>query len=100
GFFSSVVVEEQTPSPDRQKLSARLTGVWKPTADRKALEAAQPVVTGVESRPGSVSTNNPVVLTANSNRPTSKVQVDGVHVNTFGVQMTNSAQTTTKEIKK
>jgi hypothetical protein len=100
GFFSSVVVEEQTPSPDRQKLSARLTGVWKPTADRKALEAAQPVVTGVESRPRSVSTNSPVVPTANSNRPTSKVQVDGVHVNNFGAQMTNSAQTTTKEIKK
>lgn len=100
GFFASVVVEEQAPSPDRQKLTARLTGVWKPTADRKTLEAAQPVVTGVESRPRSVSTNNPVVPSVNSNRPTSKVQVEGMHANTFGVQVTDPAQPTTKEIKK
>jgi len=31
GLFTSVVVEEQTPSSDRQKLSVRMSGQWKTT---------------------------------------------------------------------
>jgi hypothetical protein len=29
-FFSSVAVEEQTPTPDRQKVNVRITAQWKP----------------------------------------------------------------------
>ena len=38
GFFSSVVVEEQTPTPDRQKLVVRMTAQWKPASDREKLK--------------------------------------------------------------
>ena len=38
GFFSSVVVEEQTPTPDRQKVIVRLTAQWKPTGSRENLK--------------------------------------------------------------
>ncbi len=34
GFFSSVVVEEQTP--DKQKINVRIVGQWKPSSDQKA----------------------------------------------------------------
>jgi Tfp pilus assembly PilM family ATPase len=37
GFFSSVTVEEQVPTPDRQKLNFRLNAQWKPYAERQAL---------------------------------------------------------------
>ena len=37
GFFASVAVEEQTPTPDRQKVNVRLTARWKPAADRQSL---------------------------------------------------------------
>ncbi|MEO6035846.1 MAG: hypothetical protein ABIQ35_11370 [Verrucomicrobiota bacterium] len=42
GFFSTVVVDEQTPTPDRQKVAVRITAQWKPAASRKlvALEPA------------------------------------------------------------
>ena len=33
GFFSSVAVEEQAPTPDRQKVNVRMTIQWKPAAD-------------------------------------------------------------------
>jgi hypothetical protein len=100
GFLSSVVVEEQAPSPDRQKLSARLNAVWKPTADRKALEAAQPVVKGPERRQGADLANNPKVLTVNSNQPAPKVQISGVHLNTMSASPTNSNQTAPGESRK
>jgi len=35
GLFSSVVVEEQTPSADRQKIVVRIMGEWKPVGDRR-----------------------------------------------------------------
>ena len=38
GFFSSVVVEEQTPTPDRQKLIVRMTAQWKQQAARENLK--------------------------------------------------------------
>ncbi len=37
GFFASVAVEEQTPTPDRQKVTVRITAQWKPAYDRQSL---------------------------------------------------------------
>lgn len=37
GFFSTVVVEEQTPSPDNQKLTVRMTAQLRPQSQRKPL---------------------------------------------------------------
>ena len=37
GFFSSVVVDEQAPGADRQKLAVRITAQWKPAAARKPI---------------------------------------------------------------
>jgi hypothetical protein len=37
GFFSSVTLEEQTPTPDRQKVNIRMTATWKPLAERAVL---------------------------------------------------------------
>jgi hypothetical protein len=37
GFFSSVVVEEQSPSPDHQKVTMRITAQWKPAGNREGL---------------------------------------------------------------
>lgn len=42
GFFSSVVVEEQAPSPDRQKISVRLSALVKPPAARGNLPILAP----------------------------------------------------------
>jgi hypothetical protein len=38
GFFSNVTVEEQTPSPDRQKVIVRMTAQWKPASARESLK--------------------------------------------------------------
>ena len=38
GFFSAVVVEEQTPTPDRQKLTVRMSAQWKPAGARANLK--------------------------------------------------------------
>src|SRR5438128_6640643 len=40
GLFSSVVVDEQTPTPDRQKILVRMSAQWKPANSRPALPAA------------------------------------------------------------
>lgn len=37
GFFANVSVEEQAPSPDRQKLAVRMSAQWKPLSARQAL---------------------------------------------------------------
>jgi Tfp pilus assembly PilM family ATPase len=37
GFFANVAVEEQTPTPDRQKLTVRMSAQWKPASARAAL---------------------------------------------------------------
>jgi Tfp pilus assembly PilM family ATPase len=37
GFFSNVTVEEQTPTPDRQKVNLRVSAVWKPAVERAQL---------------------------------------------------------------
>jgi len=40
GCFTNVVVEEQTPTPDRQKLIVRMSAQWKAAAGREALAGA------------------------------------------------------------
>jgi hypothetical protein len=37
GFFANVAVEEQTPSPDRQKVTVRISAQWKPPSARASL---------------------------------------------------------------
>ena len=57
GLFSSVVVEEQTPSSDRQKLSVRMHGQWKVTGS-----IADPPATSTEKGSSAVrkpATNAP-----------------------------------------
>ncbi len=38
GYFSNVVVEEQTPSPDRQKMTVRITGQWTPGVESRSVD--------------------------------------------------------------
>jgi len=37
GFFANVTVEEQTPTPDRQKVNVRISGQWKPAGQLQSL---------------------------------------------------------------
>ena len=43
GFFATVTVEEQSPSPDGQSVAVRISAQWKPTGERKppAIEPAR-----------------------------------------------------------
>ncbi len=59
GFFATVVVEEQTPTPDRQKVNVRITAQLKPATDRESLaigptaaEIAKPKPASSETSPG------------------------------------------------
>lgn len=38
GFFANVTVEEQTPTPDRQKVIVRISAQWKPAGARESLK--------------------------------------------------------------
>jgi hypothetical protein len=38
GFFSSVSVEEQNPTPDRQKVNVRMSAQWKPVIERQLVK--------------------------------------------------------------
>ncbi len=53
GFFASVTVEEQTPSPDHQKVNIRLTAQWK------ALTILQTLVVGPTLKDSREATNYP-----------------------------------------
>jgi hypothetical protein len=60
-FFSSVVVEEQNPSPDRQKVLLRISAQWKTTPGRVSPSIA-PAVVEVEkpkATPPEIKTNAP-----------------------------------------
>lgn len=46
-LFANIAVEEQSPTPDRQKVNLRITAQWKPTADRSGL-AIGPTVEEIE----------------------------------------------------
>ena len=47
GYFSTVVVEEQNPTPDRQKVNLRISAQWKPAPLRESLSIA-PVAAEIE----------------------------------------------------
>ncbi len=53
GFFASVTVEEQTPSPDHQKVNIRLTAQWK------ALSILQTLAVGPTLQNSGEATNHP-----------------------------------------
>jgi Tfp pilus assembly PilM family ATPase len=38
GFFANVTVEEQTPTPDRQKVNVRISALWKPAIAREQVK--------------------------------------------------------------
>src|SRR4051812_9265237 len=61
GYFSNVVVEEQTPSADRQKMAVRITGQWNPLAEAKDLDLAKssrPPSARAGKRPASMATTS------------------------------------------
>ena len=49
GFFSSVVVEDQTPTPDRQRINFRMTAQWKAASDRESLTIGPTLTNAVTS---------------------------------------------------
>ena len=55
GYFSSVVLEEQAPSPDRQKISARISARLKAPAERAGLKILS--TNDVASSPGGTPGN-------------------------------------------
>ena len=65
GFFSSVVVEEQSPTPDRQKVNIRITGEWKPAVAREALSIG-PSLEPEKSKTGAKGTNSSAAPDAKS----------------------------------
>ena len=42
GFFSTISVEEQTPTPDRQKVNFRMSAQWKPAGARPVQKVELP----------------------------------------------------------
>lgn len=56
GFFSTVVVDEQSPSPDRQKVIVKITAQWKPAGARKSIV--------IDSPKTNAPATNPVVAAA------------------------------------
>ena len=67
GFFSTVVVEEQTPTPDKQKVVVRITAQWKPPSDGKSpvVESPRPAA----SKAGSPAQGVPAAALTNATVP-------------------------------
>lgn len=62
GFFSSVVVEEQTPGPNNQNVQVRITALWKPVDSRPPLpEDLLTTPPNPSQRPGSPPHGVPLV---------------------------------------
>ncbi|MCW5557148.1 MAG: hypothetical protein KIT22_04855 [Verrucomicrobiae bacterium] len=70
GFFSTVVVEDQSPTPDRQRINFRINARWKDAADRAALNlgpappdpgSAKPGVSNLVAGPSSTPQPPPVM---------------------------------------
>lgn len=60
GFFESIVVEEQTPTPDRQKVNVRMTAQWKSAGARAAVKLdPAPEETGKAKPGGGAAPNSP-----------------------------------------
>lgn len=68
GFFASVVLDEQTPTQDRQKLNFRMTAQWKPASARPPIPDRENVRATLPPRP------------ANTNPPPSRIR-DGESTN-------------------
>ena len=49
GAFSTIVIEEQTPTADRKKVNVRITGQWQPVAAQKSLPSSQREHTVIET---------------------------------------------------
>lgn len=62
GFFSRVVVEDQAPTPDRQRVNFRMTAQWKDAVERESVVLEEPVPTnsppGKPSQPGGPTTHH------------------------------------------
>jgi len=65
GFFSTVVVEDQSPTPDRQRINFRINARWKDAAEREALSLGPELINSV----GTSSSTNQVLLPPGSPRP-------------------------------
>ena len=59
GFFSSVVVEDQTPTPDRQRVNFRMTAQWKAASDREGLTIGPLLTNAVPSGGTNAISRNP-----------------------------------------
>ena len=70
GFFANVTIEEQSPTPDRQKVNVRISAQEKPTAQLLSLSvgpsADEIAKEGKQSLPGAMP---PVVMSTASNVP-------------------------------
>lgn len=58
GFFSNVSVDEQAPVPNQQKLTVRMSALWKPAADRARLNIG-PSPAEIAQATNSPATSNP-----------------------------------------
>ena len=54
GFFSTVVVDEQTPTPNRQKVNVRITAHWKSTESRSSAKVDPSSGDGEPSSPAPI----------------------------------------------
>lgn len=60
GFFSSVVIEEQSPTPDRQKIQVRISAQIKPANLRQGLKVLEPDAPSPDpASPGAPGTSTP-----------------------------------------
>ena len=81
GFFSTVVVEEQTPTPDKQKVVVRITAQWKPSGDGKSPASESPrseaskAGNPVQAVPTALSTNAPALPANPTNPPASRKEM-------------------------
>jgi hypothetical protein len=66
GFFTNVVVEEQAPTPDHQRVNVRLSAREKPTAQLQALAAALPLD---DAKPGTAQDPSALPLALRRNQP-------------------------------
>ena len=52
GFFSTVVVDDQTPTPDRQKVNVRISAQWKSPVERESLAIGPAAAELAKPKPG------------------------------------------------
>lgn len=67
GFFTNVVIDEQVPTPDRQKVNYRITTQWRPE-DARSLLSIGPFL-GTDSKTNAPATNAPAAIATNGVAP-------------------------------